>query len=104
MVPCDEAEVRYTPTGFWIRAKAVGPSCLLLPITFSHCLEFRSQSQTLDKGKIRLIRANLAQTLIVFDREINGDLRYYSSPFYNPLAVWRDVLDGQRILGNTLHP
>jgi len=104
MVPCDEAEVRYTPTGFWIRAKAVGPSCLLLPITFSHCLEFRSQSQALDKSKIRLIRANLAQTLIVFDREINGDLRYYSSPFYNPLAVWRDVLDGKRILGNTLHP
>ena len=99
-----KVEISYAPTGFHVCASAQGRSGLLLPLTFSHCLEFipKEKSQFFEKPK--LYRANLAQTLLIFNQKVEGEVRYFSSPFYNPLAVWKDVLDGRRIFGNTLHP
>lgn len=99
-----KARIFYTPTGFRISATAPARSCLLLPLTFSHCLEFIPKQGEQHPGEPRLYRANLAQTLLVFDQKLEGEVRYFSSPFYNPLAVWKDVMDGKRILGKAHYP
>ena len=53
--------------GVRIRATSDGPAYILLPVQFSHCL------RVVNAAPVRLIRANLMQTLISFDRTLDRD-------------------------------
>jgi len=97
MINCEKASIWYNKNGIKINAKAPGPSCLLLPITFSHCLKIKSN---FSKSTIppRLVRANLAQTLLIFENEFDGEIQYESSPFINPWSIWFDYKDAKVFL------
>ena len=97
MINCEKASIWYNKNGIKINAKALGPSCLLLPITFSHCLKIKSN---FSKSTIppRLVRANLAQTLLIFENEFDGEIQYESSPFINPWSIWFDYKDAKVFL------
>lgn len=99
MTETKDADVYYTKSGMHVQAKAAGLSCLLLPITFSHCLRIKYNIQQ-KTNSVRLIRANLAQTLLIFEKNIDAELQYVSSPFINPWSIWLDYLDAKRILIN----
>jgi hypothetical protein len=97
IVNCEKAMIWYNEYGIKINAKAPGPSCLLLPITFSHCLKIKSNSVK-STNPPRLVRANLAQTLLIFENEFDGEIQYSSSPFINPWSIWFDYQDAKVFL------
>jgi hypothetical protein len=67
LVPAREAVMRFGAGGVRVSARSDGRSLLLLPLQFSHALHLRAAV-----GEGRLLRANLAQTALVFDREIDA--------------------------------
>ena len=91
-------KILYSPTGFKISAKSKGLSCLLLPFTFSNCLKYFPDVNSSKEESVKLFRANLAQTLLIFDKDISGEIKYISSPFYNPQDIGKDVLNGKHAL------
>lgn len=97
VAPAEATDVKllYSPHGFTVSAKSNGRSGLLLPFTFSNCLKYTPATNMSKNESVKLYRANLAQTLLIFDKEINGEIKYISTPFYNPQDIWKDVLDGK---------
>jgi hypothetical protein len=68
-----------------IRATSLGPSVLLLPIEFSHCLTISGQA-----ANARLFRANLVLTGLLFERNIDARIAYRNGPFSNPACRLSD--------------
>jgi len=66
LTPAYDAKMIYQKNGIHVTAKSNGTSALLLPVQFSHCYRPRGPSN----GKIKIMRANLIHTLVIF----NGDL------------------------------
>jgi hypothetical protein len=69
LVPARDASLRFADGGVFVSAKSDGRSLLLLPVQFSHALRARTK-----RGDVRLVRANLAQTGLLFDREVDAFL------------------------------
>jgi hypothetical protein len=69
LVPARDASLRFVDGGVAVSAKSDGRSLLLLPVQFSHALRARTK-----RGDVRLVRANLAQTGLLFDREVDAFL------------------------------
>lgn len=93
--PLIESRLKYGKNGFEVYARSKGRSAILLPQNFSHCLYFQSHQ----KGDhVVLMRANLSQTLLIFDKYINGKVSYLSSPFMFPQKIWLDFIDCKKYL------
>jgi hypothetical protein len=58
--------MRFVDGGVRVTATSGGRSILLLPIQYSHALSARAS-----RGSAKLVRANLAQTGLVFEREVD---------------------------------
>lgn len=67
LVPAREASFAFERSGVRIRARSDGVSLLLLPLQYSHALRVRA-----DAGTARLVRANLAQTGLVFQGTVDA--------------------------------
>lgn len=67
LVAARDAAISFAAGGVRVTARSDGRSLLLLPLQFSHALRVRPAV-----GGVRLLRANLAQTALVFDREIDA--------------------------------
>jgi hypothetical protein len=67
LVKAGEASLRFVDGGVRVSARSGGRSLLLLPLQFSHALAARC-----DRGGATLLRANLAQTALLFDREVEA--------------------------------
>ena len=70
--------------GVRIRATSDGPAYILLPVQFSHCL------RVVNAAPVRLIRANLMQTLISFDRTLDARLEFRFGLFADNTCRLRD--------------
>ena len=93
--PLIESQLKYEKDGFGVFARSKGKSAILLPLSFSHCLYFQGHQ----KGDhVVLMRANLCQTLLIFDKYINGKVAYLSSPFIYPQRIWLDFIDCKKYL------
>jgi hypothetical protein len=75
--------------GVRIRATSDGPAYILLPVQFSHCL------RVVNAAPVRLIRANLVQTLISFDRTLDARLEFRFGLFADNTCRLRDGLDNK---------
>lgn len=64
LTPAREAALRFEGGGVRVTARSGGRSILLLPVQFSHALHARATG-----GAVRLLRANLTQTALLFERE-----------------------------------
>jgi hypothetical protein len=77
--------------GVRIRATSDGPAYILLPVQFSHCL------RVVNAAPVRLIRANLMQTLISFDRTLDARLEFRFGLFADNTCRLRDGLDNKAL-------
>lgn len=91
LVPAREAVLRFGAGGARVSARSDGRSLLLLPLQFSHALRL---SPAVGEG--RLLRANLAQTALVFDREIDAGISL-DFGFGRTEARARDIADSGRL-------
>ncbi|HVN27746.1 MAG TPA: hypothetical protein VMT64_04630, partial [Candidatus Binataceae bacterium] len=76
-VPALPARLTFTRGGFKLEAKSPGPSVIVLPLQFSHCLASRVTAGDPDA---HLIRVDLALTGLVFRREVAMDVQYRRWP------------------------
>jgi hypothetical protein len=77
--------------GVRIRASSDGPTHILLPLQFSHCLVVVNGSPA------RLIRANLFQTLVSFDGELDARLEFRFGLFADNKCRIRDGQDNKAL-------
>ena len=66
---------------------------LLLPVNFSNCWTAEPAGKTAALNGVRLIRGNLIQLVVVFDREVDARLRYRFGPFGHTDCRVRDIAD-----------
>jgi hypothetical protein len=67
LVPAREAALRFEEGGVRVTARSDGRSLLLLPVQYSHALHARAV-----RGGAQLLRANLTQTGLLFEREVDA--------------------------------
>ena len=80
---------------FTVHASSQGPSVLILPMEFSHCLHL--SERTGGGPEPRLFRADLLMTGILFDRHLDATIKYRTGPFGNALCRLQDSNDMGRI-------
>ncbi len=84
-----------TLDGVRVSAESAGPSLLLLPIQYSHCLE-----PVFDGNRpegFAILRANIVSTAIRFDGRLDVKLVSRNGPFLNSLCRLRDIEDLRRL-------
>ena len=89
LVPVERSQVVFERGAVHVTARSTGPSALLLPVQFSHC--FRVAGQKPDG--IKVLRANLLHTLVLFERELDIRLRWEFSFWRNRGCRLRDAKD-----------
>ena len=89
LVPVERSQVVFERGAVHVTARSTGPSALLLPVQFSHC--FRVAGQKPDG--VRVLRANLLHTLVLFERELDIRLRWEFSFWRNRGCRLRDAED-----------
>jgi hypothetical protein len=89
LVPVERSQLVFERGAVHVAARSSGPSALLLPVQFSHC--FRVAGQTPDGLKV--LRANLIHTLVLFERELDIRLRWEFSFWRNRGCRLRDAED-----------
>jgi hypothetical protein len=77
--------------GVRIQATSDGPTHILLPLQFSHCLV------VVNGPGVRLSRANLFQTLMSFDRAVDARIEFRFGLFADNSCRLRDGLDNKAL-------
>jgi hypothetical protein len=77
--------------GIRIQATSDGPTHILLPLQFSHCLV------VVNGAEVRLTRANLFQTLMSFDRAVDARIELRFGLFADNTCRLRDGLDNKTL-------
>jgi hypothetical protein len=73
-----------------VRAHSTGTSLLVLPFEFSNCLRLQARESN---GSIRLLRVDMALTGVLFDRDLDTTLSYFTGPFSNSGCRLEDVAE-----------
>jgi hypothetical protein len=89
LVPVQRSHVIFERGAVHVSATSRGPSALLLPVQFSHC--FRLLPEQADGVKV--LRANLIHTLILFTGELDVRLKWEFSFWRNGSCRLRDAED-----------
>src|SRR5262249_40628462 len=71
--------------GLHVSGHSDGTSLVVLPQQFSHCLRARD-------GSVRLVRANLMMTGVIFSGEIDTDI-IFDYGLFTPRCRWTDISD-----------
>ena len=94
LVPATSQGLRfYRERMLSVEATSTGTSLLLLPVEFTSCLRIETHNQG---SEIRLVRANLAETGIVFNGKLNARLSLRFGPFALGCRL-QDWLEARRL-------
>jgi hypothetical protein len=91
LTPATGVQMLIEEDGMRLKAFSTGKSMILLPIEYSHCLTLQGQSGA------KIYRANLLQTAVVFEGQLDVSLRYFNGPFKNSSARWKDAADFKKM-------
>jgi hypothetical protein len=81
--------------GYRLRATSAGTSAILLPIQFSRCLKV---TESRDGGApTKILRANLIQTLVVFEKTLDATIQFEFGFFGNTACRRQDHEDLKRL-------
>jgi len=83
--------------GISVRAQSKGQSLLVLPLQYSHCLEIKSKAATNAKENLRLVRADLVLTGVVFSGPLDAKIFYNFGPFSGPFGRIQDYLEAKQM-------
>jgi hypothetical protein len=78
-----------------VKAASSGWSLLLLPVEYSRCLQVRANGP--DAEKVRLLRANLLLTVVLFKEQLDAQITYHTGPFVNSRCRLEDARDMEKI-------
>jgi hypothetical protein len=73
----------------------VGPSNRFLPVEYSRCLQVRDKGP--DAKNVRLFRANLLLTAVLFKEQLDAEITYHTGPFVNSRCRLEDVRDMEKM-------
>jgi hypothetical protein len=90
LVPAASSELHFDRGGFRVTASSPGWSMLVLPIQFTHCFSFDAATVPADA---QLIRANLAQTGLMFHGDLAAAVSYKRWPLASPACQAQDYAD-----------
>jgi len=76
-----------------VTATSAGTSVILLPLQFSHCLSIRSSQRAGTPGLPRVLRANLVQAAILFDRILDAEISFIFGLGSKSECRKRDIVD-----------
>jgi hypothetical protein len=89
LVPVQRSQVIFERGAVHVTASSTGTSALLLPLQFSHC--FRLVAEQSDR--VKLLRANLIHTLVLFAGNLDVHLKWEFSFWRNSGCRLRDAED-----------
>lgn len=87
LVPAKTSVISFEPNRVRIQAESDGFSILLLPIQYSNCLQITSSKSNASVKNVRLFRANLIQSAILFKDKIDIKLQLK----YNSKCKSKDI-------------
>ena len=93
LVPPQRSQMIFERGAVHVTATSAGTSALLLPLQFSHC--FRLLAAQPDR--VRVVRANLIHTLILFAGELDARLKWEFSFWRNSGCRLRDAEDVRKL-------
>jgi hypothetical protein len=88
LVEIRKSALTFDGVSLHITASSDGQSMLLLPLEYSRCLEVRAQA-----SDVRLFRANLLLTGLIFSNQLNAEVRLHTGPFVHPTCRLHDLMD-----------
>ncbi len=83
-----------------VNAFSTKKSLIILPFEFSNCLKFNNKNKN---NEIKLLRVNSLLTGIIFEKELEGDLKYFTGPFENFNCRNLDKKDFNRLNKNFVY-
>jgi len=89
LVPARNMQMSLVRGGLHVSGHSDGTSLVVLPQQFSHCLRARD-------GNVRLVRANLMMTGVIFSGEIDTDILFNYGVF-TPRCRWADISDIKKL-------
>jgi hypothetical protein len=89
LVPARNMEMSLIRGGLHVSGRTDGTSLVVLPQQFSHCLRAKDAS-------VRLVRANLMMTGMIFSGEIDTDIRF-DYGLFTPRCRWADISDVKKL-------
>jgi hypothetical protein len=93
LTPVRRSQIIFERGAVHVTASSAGASALLLPVQFSHC--FRLVAEQTDG--VKMLRANLIHTLILFDGELDVRLKWEFSFWRNSGCRLRDAEDARAL-------
>jgi hypothetical protein len=85
LVPAHEMKMRLIRGGLHVSGRSAGTSLVVLPQQFSHCLLARDP-------RVRLVRANLMMTGVIFAGDLDTDI-IFDYGIFTPGCRWLDLAD-----------
>jgi hypothetical protein len=92
LVPAQLQEFRVGRGNFHVRATSSGRSILLLPVEFSNCLILTNAT-----ADVRIFRADLFLTGLIFENTVDLTMRYFTGPFSNSMCRLKDRREFERL-------
>jgi hypothetical protein len=89
LVPARNMQMSLIRGGLHVSGQSDGTSLVVLPQQFSHCLRARD-------GSVRLVRANLMMTGVIFSGEIDTDI-VFDYGLFTPQCRWADISDIKKL-------
>jgi hypothetical protein len=89
LVPARNMQMSLIRNGLHVSGHTDGTSLIVLPQQFSHCLRTRD-------GSVRLVRANLMMTGVIFSGEIDTDI-ISDYGLFTPRCRWADISDIKKL-------
>jgi hypothetical protein len=96
LVPSEPAKIVFERGGFHVTGNSRGRTLIVLPIEFTHC--FSTISTDGLPTTARLIRVNIAQTGLLFERSVNMSVQYRDWPLASPECRRADYQDSLRLI------
>jgi hypothetical protein len=94
LVPAQAAKMTMIRGGVTVTASSKGTSALLLPLQFSNCL---AVDETRQGEQVRIVRANLLHTLLVFQGSVEATIRWKFGFGASSACRLKDVADLKRL-------
>jgi len=98
-VTASDVSLHYGDGFIDIKASSNGTSILALPIEFSHCLSI--ENNNFSKFENRIIRINLLQTGLIFEKFLDTRIRYFTGPFNNSGCRIADSTEFKRLISKS---
>ena len=92
-VPGESGAMFFEKGGVRVKATSCGLSLLILPLQFSNSLQIIAMEHSSSPNAPKLIRANLLQTGVVFEGQINIKIAHVFGPFRGISGRLRDIQD-----------